>query len=256
MTWFEEIYDYIYIENSDWHDTQSYRENASIEVESIEKLFSLHAGSSILDIGCSTGRHSIALAKHGYKVTGIDLSEKLIDKAKNRAKDENLDINFKTCDMRDINFSNEFEAVIMMDVTFGIFEDDENEALLSKIYHSLKENGQTFFSLFNPYYWATHPHSTHYKFGDVDFIRKYSFNAVEGRVEDTHLYINAKAGVRKQLPTQTLRAYTPREMNRICQKAGFTDFHLYGESDCGLPTDKIPFDPASSFMMYIKVGKH
>jgi ubiquinone/menaquinone biosynthesis C-methylase UbiE len=41
---------------------------------------------SILDIGCGTGEISLVLARMGHKVTGIDLSEKMLDRAKTKAK--------------------------------------------------------------------------------------------------------------------------------------------------------------------------
>ena len=44
------------------------------EVNFIEGSVPIKSGSSILDLCCGEGRHSIELAKRGYKVTGQDLS--------------------------------------------------------------------------------------------------------------------------------------------------------------------------------------
>ena len=55
------------------------------QVESILKLVGFN-GSSILDLCCGPGRCSIALAKKGFSVTGVDLSQFLLDKARKRAK--------------------------------------------------------------------------------------------------------------------------------------------------------------------------
>jgi len=43
--------------------------------------FALKPGAAILDVGCGTGRHSVELAKRGYKVTGIDLSAEMLKEA-------------------------------------------------------------------------------------------------------------------------------------------------------------------------------
>lgn len=50
--------------------------------------------ANILDIGCGTGSLSLILAQQGHKVTGIDLSPKMIAQAKVKAAKANLDIEF------------------------------------------------------------------------------------------------------------------------------------------------------------------
>lgn len=49
---------------------------------------------SLLDVGCGYGRDSIFFAKHGFKVTGIDISHLGISMARNKALDSGLDVNF------------------------------------------------------------------------------------------------------------------------------------------------------------------
>lgn len=53
----------------------------------VEKILELveFEGSSIIDLACGPGRHSVVLAKRGYRVTGVDVSEFLLEKAKERA---------------------------------------------------------------------------------------------------------------------------------------------------------------------------
>lgn len=58
---------------------------------------------SVLDIGCGLGRHSVWLAKQGFEVTGIDLSEKAITYAKNSAKMDKVGVNFIVLDALKIN---------------------------------------------------------------------------------------------------------------------------------------------------------
>lgn len=60
----------------------------------------LPAGSA-LDLGCGTGDSSIYLARHGWKVTGVDFVPKALDKA--RAKAANLSINFVHADVTQLS---------------------------------------------------------------------------------------------------------------------------------------------------------
>jgi ubiquinone/menaquinone biosynthesis C-methylase UbiE len=43
------------------------------------------AGSTMLELGCGTGRHALEFARHGWSVTGYDLSEGMVEQAQRRA---------------------------------------------------------------------------------------------------------------------------------------------------------------------------
>ena len=51
-----------------------------------DNVFAKNTNSSILDVGCGTGRHSIELAKRGYIVTGLDLSSEMLYRATDAAR--------------------------------------------------------------------------------------------------------------------------------------------------------------------------
>jgi len=84
------------------------------QVRLIEDTLDLKVGSKILDLCCGIGRHSIALAKKGYNVTAIDYSFSYIEELKNRAEELSLSINAISMDAREINFKEEFDAIIIM----------------------------------------------------------------------------------------------------------------------------------------------
>jgi 2-polyprenyl-3-methyl-5-hydroxy-6-metoxy-1,4-benzoquinol methylase len=54
----------------------------------------------IIDIGCGTGRHSIELAKRGYSVTGVDLSGSMLERAREKAGQNDVQIDFLQLDAR------------------------------------------------------------------------------------------------------------------------------------------------------------
>jgi ubiquinone/menaquinone biosynthesis C-methylase UbiE len=59
--------------------------------------------SMILDVGCGTGELSLVLAEMGYNVRGIDLSEKMVEKSRSKAKKMNLNAKFSQGDAEDLN---------------------------------------------------------------------------------------------------------------------------------------------------------
>src|SRR5690554_353842 len=85
-----------------------------VETELAFKLFKPHKEMKILDVGCGTGNFSVKLAEMGCKVVGIDLSEKMLNIARAKIK-EDLDLEFHKMDACKLEFSDEeFDGVISM----------------------------------------------------------------------------------------------------------------------------------------------
>lgn len=58
------------------------------------------AGRSLVDLGCGSGEHSLAAARRGWTVTGVDASAVAIDKARRSAEGAGLDVRFVVGDVR------------------------------------------------------------------------------------------------------------------------------------------------------------
>jgi 2-polyprenyl-3-methyl-5-hydroxy-6-metoxy-1,4-benzoquinol methylase len=72
----------------------------------------LHHGSTLLDAGCGGGQFSIAFAHLGCRVTGIDISSAMIDRARMHARDRGVDIDFRVGDIATLaDPANTFDAV-------------------------------------------------------------------------------------------------------------------------------------------------
>jgi ubiquinone/menaquinone biosynthesis C-methylase UbiE len=68
-----------------------FTKNTIKEVDFILDELRIRPGSSILDMGCGTGRHAVELAKRGYQVTGVDLSSGMLSQAEKVAKEVNVE---------------------------------------------------------------------------------------------------------------------------------------------------------------------
>jgi SAM-dependent methyltransferase len=87
------------------------------ECDFLEQIFARYAHApvrTILDLGCGTGGHALPLARRGYTVTGVDLSEHMLEKARQKAADAGLNIRFHQGDIRNIELRRAFDAVIAM----------------------------------------------------------------------------------------------------------------------------------------------
>lgn len=99
----------------DWYTTKFGAFIDKVETDLAFRLFTPKRGMKVLDVGCGTGNFSIKLAKMGCKVVGIDVSEEMLKKAREKVKAEGLDIEFHEMDIYDLNFEdNSFDAVFSM----------------------------------------------------------------------------------------------------------------------------------------------
>jgi SAM-dependent methyltransferase len=139
MSWFEEwfdspLYETLYANRNE--------EEARLLASLIEKEIPNSSYPKLLDLGCGRGRHSLTLAERGYHVTGIDLSEEAIKKARSKAEDRKiLHATFEVGDMRD-PLPYTFDAIVNLFTTFGYFlNDSENIRVLKSAGAMLKTGG-------------------------------------------------------------------------------------------------------------------
>src|SRR5207248_11769432 len=91
---------------------------------------------------CGPGRHAVALAKRGFDVTGVDVSSFLLEKARKRATEGNVSVEFVLEDMRDFNRADSFDLILNIYTSFGYFKDKRDDLKVLKLVHqNLKESG-------------------------------------------------------------------------------------------------------------------
>jgi ubiquinone/menaquinone biosynthesis C-methylase UbiE len=99
--------------------------------DEISRLCHLEKGKSVLDVGCGVGKGACARARRiGCQVVGIDLSPRMVEWAKQRAKDEHITnrVEFRAADAQELPFEDErFDAVITESVLS--FVPDKSKAL-------------------------------------------------------------------------------------------------------------------------------
>jgi len=102
----------------------------------------LTEGGRVLDAPCGFGRHSVAFARRGYQVTGVDFSETELDRARAAAAAAGVPAAFLCQDMRDLEFSGEFDLAVNLFSSIGYFSDDEDRLLLDRFWRALAPGGE------------------------------------------------------------------------------------------------------------------
>ncbi|MGE4651383.1 MAG: methyltransferase domain-containing protein [Myxococcota bacterium] len=96
----------------------------------------------ILDLGCGPGFYTSRLATLGHRCVGIDFSPASIAYAKAEAEKADLDCSYQLGDLRDLDFGQGFDAVLMLFGEFNTFETREVRSLLVRAASALKESGR------------------------------------------------------------------------------------------------------------------
>src|SRR6266498_443598 len=110
----------------------------------------LPSQGSILEIGAATGRYTLELAKHGYTITAVDLSETLMEQNRKSIADEGLQrkVRFVIADARDLSEVTErgFDAVLLMGPLYHLVVESDRKVALKGAFDRLREGGILFSS--------------------------------------------------------------------------------------------------------------
>ncbi len=104
-------------------------------------MSTIPAGGNILDVPCGYGRHSIAFAKQGYKVTGIDIAEPYIRELNDLAKKQQLPLTAVHADILEYDLKGEFDLAICLGNSFSYFSYEFMLQFARKINSVLKMGG-------------------------------------------------------------------------------------------------------------------
>lgn len=213
------------------YDSENFAQGTSGECDFIEREVNFNKFLKILDIGCGTGRHSIELTRRGYHMTGIDLSDSLLGKAREKASKQGLKIDFLKQDARNLPFVNEFDLAIMLcEGAFPLMETDEmNYEILKNATRSLKAHGKLLFTTLNglfPLYHSieefcastTDTGNATYRSNKFDLMTFRDHNITE--VEDDN-------GNKKKLECNE-RYYVPSEISWLLKTLGYATIEIFG----------------------------
>jgi 2-polyprenyl-3-methyl-5-hydroxy-6-metoxy-1,4-benzoquinol methylase len=144
-------YEVLFENYSRKYDRESFTRGTLGECDFIEQEIEFNKAASILDIGCGTGRHAIELTRRGYPVVGVDLSAAQLQRAREKAAEQGLKINFQQQDARSLLFQHEFDLAIMLcEGGFPLMETDEmNYQILQSATKALKPGGKLIFTTLN-----------------------------------------------------------------------------------------------------------
>ena len=225
--WYESLFE----NYAQKYDNENFTQGTVGECDFIENELKFDKSVRILDVGCGTGRHSIELTKRGYSVKGIDLSESQLALAREKAKSDNLNIDFQQHDARNLPFTNEFDLAIMLcEGGFPLMETDEmNFEILKNVAKSLTDKGKFIFTTLNGLFPLYHSVEEFCASNTEDGNATYHSNTFDLMTFRDHniTEIEDDLGNKKTLDCNE-RYYVPSEITWLLKTLGFGKIEIFG----------------------------
>ena len=195
------------------------------------RLAACPEGGDLLDVPCGFGRHSVPLARAGYRVTGVDRSTALLDEARRRAAGERWP-KWAAADYRELPFGDaSFDAALNLFSSIGYLGDEEDTRALAEIGRVLRPGGRLVLEV-NPRdrvvrHWA----ETSWQLAGEGrlLLDQRTFDPARGVVQQTQTLVHPD-GSRESRPF-TLRVYSTTELVAMLTAAGYVETRAYGGFD-------------------------
>jgi SAM-dependent methyltransferase len=203
------------------------------ECDFLEQVFSKCATrkvASILDLGCGTGGHAQLLARRGYRVTGVDRSDPMLEQARSKAADLHPAPEFVSGDIRTVDLNRTFDAVIAMFAVVGYMTTNEDLlAAFKTARRHLKPGGVFVFDAWSGLAVLAERPSDRYKIVDRDNERIIRFvhpelNILQQTV-DVHykvLHLRGNQVAEEVDEVHTMRYLFPQELAHHLTAVGFS----------------------------------
>ncbi len=202
------------------------------EVDFLVESLALDRGARVLDMACGQGRHAVELAARGFRVTGLDISEPSIARARQQAEARGVELDLVQLDMRALQADGEFDAVFNFGSSFGFFPtEDEDLHVLRVAARALRPGGRLVIETINDLWLARHAEPRGWRALDDGTIvtedRRYD---ARSRRSSAIWTLIRRDGSRSEL-RHSMRVYSCPELLRLLAQAGLEPIGVWGGAD-------------------------
>lgn len=208
------------------------REETSKETDFLVKALELKPQDKVLDMACGVGRHSLELARRGFKhVTGLDFTQAYVKEAILKASQEKLEVEFVQGDMKDLPFADEsLDAVYNFYTSFGYFEGErDNEKVIKEASRVLKPAGRFLLDVVNRD-WVVRNFQTRgwSEYNGEYLLEEREFDLATSRNNCNWTYFTKDGTTKHEL---SLRMYSLHELVAMFARAGLEFKAAWGTLD-------------------------
>jgi SAM-dependent methyltransferase len=205
--------------------------SAAAEAQALQaaQLAACPPGGDLLDAPCGFGRHSLPLARAGYRVVGVDRAQPLLDEATRRAGGERWP-KFVHADYRELPFADaSFDAALNLFSSLGYLGDEEDTRALAEIGRVLRPGGRLVIELMHRDRLVRGFHEQDWQMlGEGRLLlEQRTFDPASGLAQTTQTLIEPSG--ERDSRTFSLRVYTATELLAMLERAGFAEAKCHGD---------------------------
>jgi cyclopropane fatty-acyl-phospholipid synthase-like methyltransferase len=115
-------------------------EDTAADLAFVVRHIGVEPPGRLLDVPCGAGRHAVGLARRGYDVTGVDLSEDAVSRA--AASAGALPVRFIRADMRDLSAEAPLDGALCLGNSLGYFGAAGLRTFLRRLAQSVSPGGR------------------------------------------------------------------------------------------------------------------
>lgn len=122
----------------------------SEQVAFYERQISLY-GSPVLELACGSGNYLVTLSNNDVEISGIDISEQMLNAAERRAESQDTETNLINADMRDFELNQKFALIFIAGNSLQHLNTHEDVAeCFASVKKHLAPGGKFIVEIFNP----------------------------------------------------------------------------------------------------------
>ena len=195
----------------------------------LERLLKETSHHKILDFACGTGSQVFHMAKKGYSIVGVDINDKMLTVAREKADRSKLDIPLLKGDMRTSQLGT-FGVVITIFNAIGHLTQHDFVIALQNIHRQLEPSGFYIFDIFNLEYLLIHNNIKKLTIDwvntrDAGVCRKIQYSTITDAGLLTsytiHHEIDFSGHDSTRTEIQTLQVYTEKTLEKLLSQSGF-----------------------------------
>jgi SAM-dependent methyltransferase len=199
------------------------------QVSFLAQVLGCRSPATILDLACGNGRHSIGLAGRGFSLTGLDINESLLSRARIEAEAGPGSPDWVRADMRQIPFEETFDGVVSVFTSFGFFEDeDDNAQVIEQVARTLRPGGVFMLDLMNKDFVLSRFREVEERRGSDGKLRTHhrSFDTATHRFHHERISGGESGDVERW--ETVVRLYAPDELQGLLAESGLRVTDAYG----------------------------